>query len=138
MVAVGVLADGYFSAPSSHHGSAELTRLPAVTLDQLVRDHAVRPSHVKIDVEGFEMDVLRGGQELLSADPQPLVFLELHNHIIRERGEDPAVVLGLLTARGYGLHDSFGRPASQASLLAFPVVRLVARPTMSWPASPRA
>jgi FkbM family methyltransferase len=128
MVSVGVLADGYFAAPSAHHGSAELTHLPAVTLDQLIQQHSVRPTHVKIDVEGFEMEVLQGGEHLLSVSTPPVVFLELHNQLIRDRGEDSGTVLDFLTARGYSLKDPLGSSSSKEAFLGAPVVRLVAMP----------
>ena len=47
--------------------------VPTVTLDSLIA-HFGQPAYVKIDVEGFELDVLRG----LSSYPPPLSF-EFHN-----------------------------------------------------------
>jgi FkbM family methyltransferase len=125
MVAVGVLADGYFTAPGPDHGR-ETSPTPAVTLDHLARQTGLRPTHVKIDVEGFEASVLDGGAEVLRGDPAPLVFLELHNDILRGRGEDPAEVLGRLARLGYRVVDAHaGAPG--AALTDRPLVRLVAR-----------
>jgi FkbM family methyltransferase len=127
MVAVGVLADGYFAAPAEHHTARDLTSVRVVTLDQLVDRGGFRPSHIKIDVEGFEGQVLKGGEKVLTGCPAPLLFLELHNRLIRERGEDPAEVLGLLDRFGYTLCDPAGAPLGRHTLLARPLVRVSAR-----------
>jgi len=47
--------------------------VPIITLDSLIA-HFGEPAYVKIDVEGYEMDVLRG----LSWQP-PLLSFEFHN-----------------------------------------------------------
>jgi hypothetical protein len=106
-----------------------MTATPAVTLDGLVERTGLSPTHVKIDVEGYEGAVLRGGRRLLTGEPPPLIFLELHNALLRERREDPGAVLDLLEELGYQTLDCFAVPADRAVLLARPLVRLIARPT---------
>src|SRR2546425_283113 len=83
MVSVGVLASGYYVAPSKDHSPGELTKTKAVTLDQLSKEFSVLPTHVKIDVEGYEAAVLRGGESILSRSSAPLLFIEVHNEIVR-------------------------------------------------------
>ncbi len=129
MIAIGVLADGYFSAPERGHTQRDVTSTPATTLDCLVEQFGLHPSHVKIDVEGFEGSVLQGGHKLLSGDAPPILFLELHTQLIQERGEDPGVVLTFLQERSYTLFDTAGREATRQAVLAQPLVRLVAKPT---------
>jgi FkbM family methyltransferase len=126
MVAAGVLADGYFIAPEAGHTTGELTPTPATTLDQLVMRCGLEPTHIKIDVEGFEGEVLRGGQAVLGKRTGPMLFLELHVQILRQRGLDPAGVLGQLDELGYMPQDGNGAPLDRAAALARPVVRLVA------------
>jgi FkbM family methyltransferase len=127
MVAVGVQADGYFVAPSPDHPPSEATLIKATTLDCLMDEFHLRPSHVKIDVEGFEGSVLRGGKEVLGGQPSPVLFLELHNQIIRQKGEDPAETVAFVEGLGYTIFDVVGRPVSREALLAPPLVRCVAR-----------
>lgn len=129
MVEVGVLANGYFTAPTSDHKSGEVTATPAVTLDRLMGRVSLRPTHVKIDVEGYEGDVLRSGAMVLK-ECAPLLFLELHNAIIRERGQDPADVLKTLVEAGYSLVALDGRPLAPEAALAPPLTRLVAKPVL--------
>lgn len=126
-VSVGVLAAGYFTAPEKHHSSKERTTVKTVSIDQLVEQTDIRPTHLKIDVEGFEAGVLRGAQKLLSEHPVPTVFLELHNEIIRERGLDPAESLELLEQAGLGSFSHNGVPTTRNAILSQPLIRLVAR-----------
>jgi FkbM family methyltransferase len=127
MVAVGVLSAGYLVAPSDDHSSGELTRTKAVTLDQLSRDFKLVPTHVKIDVEGSEAEVLRGGCDLLSRDDAPLVFLELHNQMIRDRNENPEDTLLLLKKFGYEIFAMDNRPIYKDEILSKPIVRVIAK-----------
>jgi FkbM family methyltransferase len=126
MVSAGVLADGYFTAPAADHTAGEVTPTPATTLDDLVARTGLTPTHVKIDVEGFEGDVLRGGRSLLTGPAAPMLFLELHVQILRDREQNPAAVLDQLDNLGYRLLELSGQPLNRTVALAQPVVRLAA------------
>jgi FkbM family methyltransferase len=69
----GVEADGYRPVL----GRGEAIKVPSVTLDDFIRSGGRLPQLVKIDVEGGEYEVLRGGHELFSG-PRPLVIAEIH------------------------------------------------------------
>jgi len=126
MVSVGVLSDGYFIPPSRDHGKNEVTPTPATTLDEISQRFRLQPTHLKIDVEGYEGDVLKGATGVLSADAPPVVWLELHNQIIRQRGGTPDVVLKRLFEFGYAITGGDGTAIRTADLLARPIVRIVA------------
>lgn len=127
MVATGVLADGYFVPDDGGRPAADLTRVRAVTVDELVRETGLHPTHLKIDVEGQEAAVLRGAQGLLSGPKSPLLFLELHTEMIRDRAGDPTEALRLLEEYGYADISIAGRSTSHRDLLALPLARIVAR-----------
>jgi len=61
------------------------------TLDTLVPDRGLEPDVVKIDVEGGEGAVLRGGQATLRQ--ARCVIVELHAEKMRAMGDDPDAVL---------------------------------------------
>ncbi len=69
-------------------------------LDSLVEDGTVSPpDHLKIDVEGFGLNVLRGSKTVLR-EHRPTVYFELHD----ARGShDEAVAKSLLRDVGYNL-----------------------------------
>lgn len=134
MVAAGVLGAGYFMAPKDHTGG-ELTRTRETTLDELTETTGLKPTHLKIDVEGDEAAVLRGARRLLTGIEPPLLFLELHHEMIGERGGDPAETLSLLTEFGYTVFSQNGGTPSMEELLSRPLVRVCAKKQSRRPVS---
>jgi len=63
-----------------------------------------RVSFVKMDVEGFELEVLRGARGLIDRD-RPAIFGEFNATWLRLRGEDLGVGLSSLTAIGYEVFE---------------------------------
>ncbi len=126
MIPVGVQASGYYVAPTEGYPSSELTETLAITLDSLVDELKVIPTHIKIDVEGDEAAVLRGGLRLLSRTPPPTLFVELHNEIVRGCGGRPAEALELLRGYGYQAFTVEGSPISNEAILSRPLIRIVA------------
>jgi FkbM family methyltransferase len=98
------------------------------TLDAEVERTGRRPDLLKIDVEGFELEVLRGGSRLLR-ECHPLVFLELHLDTIEKRGGEPAAVIEELTEAGYSEYRIGDRPVDAGSICGATtsLVRLTAR-----------
>lgn len=127
MVAVGIMAGGYFVSPKGDHTGNELTVTKALTVDDLAHEHRLKPTHIKIDVEGDEAAVLRGAQRTLSAMDAPLLFVELHNQLVSERGGDPGQAISLLQEYGYEMFDSGGEPICAKMMLQKEIVRIIAR-----------
>jgi FkbM family methyltransferase len=83
-------------------GAAE-GEVPAFRLDELDRDaDGGSVGLLKIDVEGAELDVLRGAEKILGAD-HPHVCVEIHDSRAFE------AIAALLLASGYHLVDVQGR-----------------------------
>ena len=125
MVSAGVNGSDYFLLPQDHTAS-EFTHVKELCIDELVRMTGLTPTHIKIDVEGFEARVLKGGNQFLSHS-SPILFLELHNQILLERKVGPADTLGLLNTFGYKLFTVEGRPVCDQELLKQPLVRCIGR-----------
>jgi FkbM family methyltransferase len=123
MLSSGVFSDGYFK---SAHGRAkrEMTRTQAMTIDQLVSQYGP-PTHIKIDVEGQEAAVLRGGRKALS-QYSPTLFLELHNEMITAEGGDPNCALDELVQLGYESFALNGKLVERDFILRKPLIRIVA------------
>jgi FkbM family methyltransferase len=127
MLPVGVIADGYFVAADRDHPATEGVPVRTVSIDSLVADLDLSPTHVKIDVEGAEAAVLRGGSATLSGHPAATLFIELHNRLVSQRGDDPAAALDLLANYGYRELTEAGRTLSRDEVLQKPLIRVVAR-----------
>ncbi len=73
---MGKLASSSFQRDES---VSETLRVSLVSLDSMVRSHTLAAPHViKIDVEGAELDVLRGARQVLQANSVRL-FIEAHS-----------------------------------------------------------
>jgi FkbM family methyltransferase len=126
MVAVGVMAGGYFVFPRDDHTGSELTVTKAFTIDDLTDQYQLTPTHIKIDVEGAEAAVLKGGKQTLSGSQAPLLFVELHNQIVSDLGGDPGEAISLLRDYDYKIFSSDGLPLGTDAVLQQEIVRVIA------------
>ena len=78
------------------------TETEVLTLDSIVGDRIV--SGMKVDVEGFEIDVLRGCERALSEHRVRLLQLEWNGTSMQAVGTDRRPVARLLEEFGYGLY----------------------------------
>lgn len=120
----GVFSNGYFKFAAGR-SKKDLTRTPATTITQMARTYG-NPTHIKIDVEGYEAAVLRGAGGALS-QISPLLFLELHNEMIRNDGGNPSATLDLLDQFGYATFALSGEKISRLAILDKGIIRIVAR-----------
>jgi FkbM family methyltransferase len=75
----------FYDAPHSHFGMGSLApqfhanpvKVPAQTIDDLLAEEAIdRVKVLKVDVEGFEVNVFKGAQSLLTSSQPPCVIFE--------------------------------------------------------------
>lgn len=98
MLTTGAGGADYFVVPSE--GRSDTITVPQVALSDLCAERQFWPTHVKVDVEGFEEEVLCGVDSLVQKR-RPIIFLELHGDLIRRRHKDPRAVLEQLSAWQY-------------------------------------
>jgi FkbM family methyltransferase len=125
MLTTGAGGDHFLVAAQA--GRADTRPVTQVTLDRLGAESARPITHVKVDVEGFEAEVLAGGREFLRAR-QPRLFLELHGELLRQRGQSPEGLLALLGECGYRRLEQDGRPVTPREAAACAIARLVCVP----------
>ncbi|SOD02593.1 methyltransferase, FkbM family [bacterium JGI 053] len=81
--------------------SAAGERVETVTLDDFCRREGIRPSFIKVDVEGAELDVLRGARETIRAGGDGLaLFVEMHPTIWAQMGIGAADLRAELEIQG--------------------------------------
>lgn len=77
---VGARSQGGVEADGNHPvlATGETIRVPSITLDDFIATGATAPQLIKVDVEGGEYEVLRGGNTLFTAQ-RPLIIVEVHH-----------------------------------------------------------
>jgi FkbM family methyltransferase len=86
---------------------ARQRKIPVVTVDQLLSEKKVKPPHlVKIDVQGYELKVLEGGQKLF--DTAEVFIIEAN--LFKFMPECPRVheIIAFMAAREFFLFDLAG------------------------------
>jgi FkbM family methyltransferase len=101
------LGDGE-TAPNNHLTNGDDTsavRVDAVRGDTLLAQGYGQPAVIKIDVEGFEGEVLDGMGTVLAHPSLRAVCVEVHFSQLEERGKpnEPTRIAGLLQAREFNL-----------------------------------
>lgn len=83
---------------------AARTVVSTASLDELIRTGRVKEDVrvIKIDVEGFEVEVIRGMQTLLRAR-RPIMIIEVNKEMLEAKGESPSSLFGLLKSFNYSI-----------------------------------
>jgi hypothetical protein len=84
-----------------------------------VTELGFKPCLAKIDVEGFELEVLRGASTLLSSS-RPTLIMEIHPLQLRLSGGSEALLFQYLKEHGYGWEVIDRNPNSIYSIVAKP------------------
>eukprot|EP00445_Apocalathium_hangoei_P064201 CAMPEP_0204110162 /NCGR_PEP_ID=MMETSP0361-20130328/1720_1 /ASSEMBLY_ACC=CAM_ASM_000343 /TAXON_ID=268821 /ORGANISM="Scrippsiella Hangoei, Strain SHTV-5" /LENGTH=399 /DNA_ID=CAMNT_0051060029 /DNA_START=51 /DNA_END=1250 /DNA_ORIENTATION=+ len=87
-------------------------------LDDIIRPPYPKVRLAKIDVEGFETNVLRGGRELFSSGAVRSIYFEL-SPLLRGRGSSKLELVNLFLEFGYEFHEKDGRTMSTSTLQNF-------------------
>jgi FkbM family methyltransferase len=78
------------------------TEVIVATLDRYLGSAGVtRVDLLKIDAEGAELDVLRGGVSLLTGEGAPVIIIEANPVTLRAAGHSPADLRALIEGYGY-------------------------------------
>lgn len=96
-----------FGAEAGHHhlsrdASADDLLVPVIRLTAYARDHNIDAIDcMKIDVEGWELDVLRGADDLLRGHAVKALVCEIEESHLRRAGTSASEVVLYLLERGY-------------------------------------
>jgi FkbM family methyltransferase len=123
---------GWASVTASWIDADKIT-VPVRSLDSLMAEHGSpgRLALIKIDVEGYEPNVLAGAMETV-ARFQPLLYVEFNDVILRDAGSSSVELLARFQGAGYRIVDG---DDSAAERLHMRVVDLLLEPANVWTGS---
>ena len=110
---VGTTAVGWSSAAYQPVGTRRLLA-PAISLDEFAESRQQAPQTIKIDVEGLEIDVLKGAEGLLRKH-SPRVFCAVHPEFLLKQGKSSATLLDMMRRWGYRGYAATGKRANAAT-----------------------
>lgn len=98
-------------APEGNIGMAQLTegKRMTTTIDIYCQDYGVIPNFCKIDAEGYELKILKGGVETIKKH-KPVLVLEVNEHALIQCGTSRKELLEYLDEIGYIYQDIYGEP----------------------------
>ena len=81
-------------------------QVPIFTLDKFIESYGTQHPHfIRMDVEGFEYEILMGSQKTLQK-PGPLIFcIEIHPHLISK--EKVTTIIDLMKDNGFTINSIF-------------------------------
>jgi FkbM family methyltransferase len=96
------------------------TNVKIRALDSLVAEFCLRPDLIKVDVEGFELEVMRGAENLLRR-VRPIVLIEIHPPQLELSGGSDLALMDFLKQRSYEIDVIDRNPNSLYTILAKPI-----------------
>lgn len=92
-------------------------KVQTLTVDQFSKDNNIdRIDFMKIDVEGFEFEVLKGASEMLASGNIKLILFEANAKVLASIGKSIDMVYELLSSNKYVITDLDGRKVSLADV----------------------
>ncbi len=91
---------GLSIAPNISHDFIEV---PSVSVDSYCEDHKITPDLIKIDVEGAEMEVLKGMKETLGNSPK--IYIELHEKQLPKFHSSILEVISFLHSHHFNVYE---------------------------------
>lgn len=97
-------SENYICVDDNAEERESLIKVKAISLDDYLKENEIKPNYMKIDVEGSELQVLRGAKETLRK-VRPIVFCELHKFNWHMFDTSEQELLDLLSEVGYVMFD---------------------------------
>ncbi|MFM9007877.1 MAG: FkbM family methyltransferase, partial [Bacteroidota bacterium] len=115
-------------AVMSSTSSSQSVAVQMTSIDEYVRLHAfAKVDFIKIDVEGYEMEVLIGAEHVLRKF-HPVLCIEVNDEHLRRFGSSEAELLGFLRDHRYSIHVLTPKVLSKSGAWHFDIL---AEPTVS-------
>lgn len=86
-------------------GKKDSISVRATTLEKFVAEKNItKIDFIKMDVEGFEINVIKGGMEILKR-LKPMFYIEVNDSTLKRQGQTPEQLLALLKEIGYKIES---------------------------------
>ncbi len=86
-----------------------------ITLDDFLR--LKKADFIRMDVEGYELEILKGSVQVLSSENKPkLFFIEVHSELLHKKNSSGREIIEFLAKYGYEVRKSFWRGRSDISV----------------------
>ncbi|WP_254272245.1 FkbM family methyltransferase [Haloarcula marina] len=92
------------AAPSVTDQQSNANESETITIDEYQRTHAA-PDVMKVDVEGFEYEVLLGAKNTLNDTDITVLFVEIHPDLLNQYGHDKYDVFTLLDDMDFKIRE---------------------------------
>jgi FkbM family methyltransferase len=79
--------------------------IPISTLDELLLPSANKITHIKIDTEGYEFKILKGGINLIKKC-RPFLYIEIIDSNLKHQNDTPHDIFNLLHELNYSLYQA--------------------------------
>jgi FkbM family methyltransferase len=90
----------------------ESVTIPVIPLDDLCAEAGISPKIVKVDVEGFELDALKGAEATLRT--AKLLLLEIHPELLDKLSVHPSEIFDWLSSRMWRVRSLDGMEINRA------------------------
>ena len=77
-----------------------------VSLDDYFKNHNHKIDFIKIDVEGFDGNVIQGGQKILSESKNLNILTEFHSKLLKNSDMSPKEFIELIEKNKFVIYDT--------------------------------
>ena len=85
----------------------EILKVKSNTIDNYVQIYG-KPEIIKMDIEGAEINAIKGGSNLFRQKEAPIIMIEIHSILIKEFGGTSEQIIKTLKSFGYTMWECQG------------------------------
>ena len=107
---------GNYKKHEIHKGILKKTSNRVISLDSLLKKSKKRVKLIKIDVDGYELEVLKSAEKTLKKE-KPIIYFELAPYLYKEMGYSIDHLIRYVKKIGYAFYDEDFKPVHDIKLV---------------------